>query len=232
MEFFNGLLMVMTALLASLVSLAVYRRLPATWLCDYGETPGERHRASQRCREWKKAVPLMWIGALLLLQTARRLELPGGLLLGAAFFILMQAALSDCDYRIIPDQAAGALLVSGAVFCAARPAASFRTCCGGALLALSLVMLSAVLGRLAARQAGIGAGDVKLMTACGACLGAAYGGDWAAAVLFFYALSVLSAACWFAVLLLLHRTAYGDDQPVAPWISAAALLCLAAAPGL
>ncbi len=232
MEFFNGVLMGLTALLASLASLAVYRRLPASWLCDYGETPEERHRAAQRCPGWKKAVPLMWIGALVLLRTARRMELPGGLLLGAAFFILVPAALSDCDYRIIPDQAPGALLAAGAVYCTARPAAFFRTYFCGALLALLLMIISAALGRLAARQEGIGAGDVKLVTACGACLGAAYGGDWTAAVLFFYALSVLSAACWFALLLLLRRTAYGDGQPMAPWIAAAALLCLASAPGL
>ena len=71
-----------------------------------------------------------------------------------------------------------------------------------------------------------------LMTACGACVGALYAGEWAAAALVFYVLSVLSAACWFAVLLLGRRTAYGDERPMAPWIAAAALLCMAAAPQL
>ncbi len=230
MEFFYEFFQTGAALLLSLASLAVYRHLPAAWLCDYGEAPDERHRAEWRCVTWRKAVPLMWCGCLVMYRAAGRMEPAGGLVLSAAFLILMPAVLSDCDYRIIPDQSAGAMLFLGAVICAARPEASIRNFAGGGALALCLMLLSAVLGRLAAGQAGIGTGDVKLMTACGACIGASHAGGWVSAVLVFYTISILSGACWFCALLLLRKAHYGDMRPMAPWIAASALLCLAAAP--
>lgn len=231
MGFFYSIIQIAVALLLSLISLTIYRGMPAGWLCDYGEKPGEMHAREHRCEGWRKVLPVMWCGCFFLFRIAGRPE-PVDALLAAAVLILLPAALSDCDYMIIPDQSAAAMMILGLIICATRPEASLRWYMAGGALALILMLLSAALALAAARKAGVGFGDVKLATSCGVCIGALYGSDMAVpAVLGFYAFSALFGAGWFAVRLLARRVEYGDFCPMAPWIAASALLWIAAGLG-
>ena len=165
--------------------------------------------------------------------------------------ILLPAALSDIDYYIIPDQicvlTAAAALLNGVIQEAGQGTGSlsadeavsfilsssgllsaFLLPAAGGLLCGFLMLLSCGLSRLFSGKEGVGMGDVKLMTACGALASSAAGQEtWAAASLSVFVVAVMSSAVWFSILLLSGRVSYGEACPLAPWIVLSSLLVLA-----
>lgn len=225
----------------SYFSIEVYRRLPAVWLCEYNELPGEEHAPENRCGNRIAAFFILWISCTVLhFLTFRKNYCIGEaayreFFLLAWFIILVTAALSDMDYMIIPDQCCAAAAVSAVIrttagiFYGSDGAdlpAIFVPAAGGTVLAGILMAASMLLGRAAARAESIGMGDLKLFAACGACVGACFPKTWPDAVLVFFVLAVMLNAVWSAVMILLRRTEYGGSLPFGPWIAAAALFCV------
>lgn len=118
-------------------SIGIYLRLPARWLCEYGEVPGAAQEPAGRCggspsgRLARAAaagaatlvclvLPALVISRLPALQLvtgasdAPAVGSPGPaqlILLTVILICLTLAALSDLDYMIIPDQVAAALFL-------------------------------------------------------------------------------------------------------------------------
>lgn len=163
--------------------------------------------------------------------------------------LLLTAAYSDLDYRIIPDPVSGLLLLmAGLRVLIIRPglaAATWSFSAGsppgralwhvlldairedslnglkGGALAGGIMLGSAVFSTLMTGTEAMGFGDIKLMTVCGMLVGV----EWSVTM---YILMVLSSAVFFAGSMLAGRCRAGEAQPLAPWIAASAIVCLTA----
>ncbi len=255
MEFLISAAAVCISAAAAYITMAVYFRIPPGWLCDYGEEPEEKHLPENRCSHPAGCTAALTAVSIIMQIILMRgffiqqgnyisaaaseyremLFLSGGfadlmvreIFLLAGYAVLMTAALADAVYMIIPDQCCAALLVLSLLRLAG--ANRLQDMLTGAALAGGLMLVSMFIGRLAAGAGSTGMGDLKLMAACGAYLGASWGGECSGAVLAFYVTAVLSNGIWSALLVLLKKTSYGEPRPFGPWIAVSALLCMAAA---
>lgn len=119
--FIDLLIKILTAGTVSAVSMAVYMKIPARWLCEFDELPGEVHMPGMR-GAWKGAerfsiFALMFIGALFcFFKDMSALKY-------AAVICLFAAALCDAEYMIIPDQLLAAALAAAFLMAAAAGSA-------------------------------------------------------------------------------------------------------------
>lgn len=117
MGFIDLLIKILTAGAVSAVSVAVYMRIPARWLCEFDELPGEVHMPGMR-GAWKGAerfsiFALIFVGALFcFFKDISALKC-------AAVICLFAAALCDTEYMIIPDQLLAAALAAAFLMAAA-----------------------------------------------------------------------------------------------------------------
>ena len=194
----------------------VFNRLPARWLCDYGEEPAEEllDMSIQRIKGFPNKLMFSILFATLgiffgikdyVYAAATLLEL----------WLLLMIAISDQKYMIIPDQ----FVIFLALF--AFPMSIYRESVLDMLLGLCLgsgVMLAAALaGRLIIKREALGFGDVKLMGAIG--LTAGLGGT-----AFILAASSLMSCCAFAYKLAAKKMKKSDALPLAPYIAVAAAI--------
>ena len=194
----------------------VFNRLPARWLCDYGEEPAEEllDMSIQRIKGFPNKLMFSFLFAALgiffgikdyVYAAATLLEL----------WLLLMIALSDQKYMIIPDQ----FVIFLALF--AFPMSIYRESVLDMLLGLCLgsgVMLAAALaGRLIIKREALGFGDVKLMGAIG--LTAGLGGT-----AFILAASSLMSCCAFIYKLAAKKMKKSDALPLAPYIAVAAAI--------
>lgn len=238
------------ALTAAVMSVKLYLSVPANWLCDYGEKPQRHHSTAMRCGGEKGQVArsilllAVFMAAAMLLKWQLTSAGAGGFaslfdadatageiyaalrevaLFSAAFVILGAAALSDLEYMIIPDQAWAGILVVAALRWLSDTdgaAAGILTAAAGGAAAAGLMLAAALISLIFCGTAGVGAGDAKLMTACGVLCGGS-------SVFILYILTVMPSAVYFACRLVTRRSEAGDAQPLAPWIAGAAMICLA-----
>lgn len=191
-------------LAAGLSVVYIFNRMPAHWLCDYGEEPSEELKDPQiqRVKGW----PWRWVYAglfacIALRMSATHIEHPPQGLTGLspeliqvisqsqltlaallACWAMVIIGLADLKYMIIPDQFVIILAVSAlgmlplqrgllqSMGHAGFGGALVQTL-GGALLGGGVMLLVALLGKLAFRRDVMGFGDVKLCAAMGLSLG-------------------------------------------------------------
>lgn len=193
----------------------VFNRMPAEWLCDYGEEPDELLRDSsvQRIKgyPWK----LVYTG----------LFVPGAIYLvfydwqfcaaAVAFcWALAIIAAADSKYGIIPDQFVIITAVTALGFIPFHD--SFKDLIYGALLGAGVMLIAALAGKLISGRESLGFGDVKLMGAIGLALG--FSGTLAVLVM-----SSLCSAAVFAVQLIRRKIKKNDMVPLGPYICGAAI---------
>ena len=210
----------------------VFNRLPARWLCDYGEEPAEEllDMSIQRIKGFPNKLMFSFLFATLgiffgikdyVYAAATLLEL----------WLLLMIAISDQKYMIIPDQ----FVIFLALF--AFPMSIYRKSVLDMLLGLCLgsgVMLAAALAAVAVHRAVelvdafasrllVQAVDVlrddglELMGAIG--LTAGLGGT-----AFILAASSLMSCCAFAYKLAAKKMKKSDALPLAPYIAVAAAI--------
>jgi len=211
-----------------------FRLLPAVWLCDYGETPGEAQAAvHRRLRWWQIAALGLLCGActaLLMLQCGpvfRTLRGTLGGLLAALFFsALLLAAVCDARYGILPDEllalAAAGAAGAWACGCFVHFAQWYAPFLGMAAGFFGLWAVQLLASKLYHTEA-MGFGDVKLLGVCGFACGL---GGLGVAVL----LAVLAAALTFAVLLALKKAHRRDAFPFGPFLIGGTLFALCLRP--
>lgn len=194
----------------------VFNKIPAKWLCDYGEEPSQELKDPYISRikgyPWKLVFSGFFVAGSIYL-SARDWQFA----LAALPFCwsLLVIALADKKYMIIPDQFVILTAISAMGFIPYHM--SFLQPLWGGLLGIGLMLLCALAGRLLFKKESLGFGDVKLMGAMGLAMGT-YG-----IVLVFILSAFISSVIFTAGLL--RKTLKKDDmKPLAPYLCAAAII--------
>ncbi len=199
------------ALLAGFGAIYVFNRVPAKWLCDYGEEPDKEM--------WESRIRLSPFGVIFIFFFMAGLSLmwdrgPLYQLAGtAALWFLLLVALADIKYRIIPDQFLVALAVTAIGFIPFQ--SDFLSPLYGALLGGASLLMVGIVGRWIYKKEVMGFGDVKLMAAVGLTVGM----KGTAIILI---LTIFSAGILMGIGLLSGRLKRQDEQALGPYIAAAA----------
>lgn len=201
--------------LAGYGSIYLFNRIPAKWLCDYDEEPDERHLAP-RISKYPLAPILSVIFAWAVFR-AGQLSLVYAFALLPAIWLLVQIAIADLKYRIIPDQYLILLAVTGIGF--ATMHRSFLYPLLGLVAGAGIMLIIALVGKVISKKESLGFGDVKLMAVCGIVAGIK-------GILIIFLLSVFSSAITFGVLVVLKKIKMDDEQPLGPFICCAAAVYL------
>ena len=192
-----------------------FNRIPGKWLCDYGQEPDEEllHPTRQRLRStpWKYVFTGMFIVIGIWLGMRDPIYCVAVL---AAVWLLLELAVADIRYQIVPDQLVLLLVVTGCGFIpfhAGGPLSGLW----GALAGFGVMLLIGVLGRLIYRKDTLGGGDIRLFGALGLCCGLE-------GILEVFDLTTLLSAGRFAYLLLRRRVKITERRPMVPYIALAA----------
>lgn len=206
---------ILLGILAGHGAVYIFNKIPAKWLCDYGEEPSEELKDPYTQRI--KGVPWKWVFSGFFAAGAIRLAIFDWkfALAGLAFsWALLVIAAADQKYGIIPDQfviLAGISAMGFIPYHQTMPQPLW-----GMLLGGGIMLASAAAGKLAFKKESLGMGDVKLFAAVGLCLG--FQGT-----LTTLALSAISSAVVFSILVLRKKVKRDDTLPLGPYICGAAI---------
>lgn len=192
-----------------------FNRIPGGWLCDYGQEPDEEllHPTVQRVRStpWKYIFSGLFIVMAIWLALRDPLYSVAAL---AAVWLLLEMAIADIKYRIVPDQLVLLLVVCGCGFIPFHKAGPLSGL-WGALIGFGVMFFIGILGRLIYRKDTLGGGDIKLFGALGLCCG----GE---GIITVFILTTLLSAGHLVYLLARKRVKLTDRQPMVPYIALAA----------
>lgn len=195
-----------------------FNKMPASWLCDYGETPSEEllNPTTQRIKSlpWKY---LFSMGFVILNTKLVIDDWQFALAASAALWILLELTLSDMKYSIVPDQLLILLAITAIGVIPFH--SSWKVPLFGALIGFSIMTLIALIGKLAYRRDTLGGGDIKLFSALGLIAGPK-------GILFIFAATTLLSAACFAYLIAKKRAKITDSLPMVPYIATAAAIYL------
>ncbi len=198
---------------AGLLTVFVFNRIPARWLCDYDQEPSKEMWGERvRKKPWLIVFVLLFIAAALKLSDTGFLYAVPGLI---AIWILVQIAMADRKYMIIPDQFVIALAVTAFGFIPFQDSFHFQLL--GALAGGGSLVVIGLIGSLLFRKEAMGFGDVKLMSAVGLVCGLR-------GIVIIFILTIFSSALVFSAGLISGKLKSGDQQPLGPFIAAAAAL--------
>ncbi len=217
-----------------------FNRIPAKWLCDYGETPPQEvtdpnvKRIKENPWRWVYAAGFICLCLRLSLANLAPSVVQGGHLFIEGFqaeplsdldcvqlaiaglvacWLLLMIALADLKYMIIPDQFVIILATSAIGFM------PFRGSIIQPLLGLAIgggaILILAGIGALAKMEM-IGFGDVKLCAALGLVLGLR-------GTLITLILAVFAAGIYAAAGLVSGKLKSSDHMPLGPFICGSAM---------
>ncbi len=206
---------VIAGFLAGHAVVFVFNKMPASWLCDYGQEPDQQLRdpSVQRIKgyPWKLMFSGFFVAGAIHLVIYDWQYCAAALVLCWALTIIGAA---DCKYGIIPDQF---VLLTAATAIGFIPFMdSFKEPVYGVILGAGVMLLAALTGKLIFRKETLGLGDVKLFSAIGLALG--FKGTLAVLIL-----SSVSSALVFSVRLIRKKISREDMVPLAPYICGACI---------
>lgn len=205
------LLSIGAGLLAGWGAPYVFNRIPAKWLCDYGEEPA-KEMWGERIKKypWSWVFAFIFLGAVFCIWNMGPVYQTAGL---PALWLLLLIALADQKYMIIPDQLVVALAVTAIGFIPFQ--SDFLSPLYGALIGGGSLLIIGTIGRWISKKDVMGFGDVKLMAAIGLISGVK-------GTVIILLLTFLSAGIVMGFGLLSGRLKREDEQPLGPYITAAA----------
>lgn len=212
-----------------------FNKMPARWFCDYGEAPpneaskktpnGSPEGTSEdptgsgrrriRSHPWKIVFTMLFVvlGIWLVIDDWRF-----AVAALCSAWLLIEMAIGDVLYRIVPDQL---ILLLGVTAVGYLPYYdNWRFCVFGGLAGFGLMGFVALLGRLIYRRDTVGGGDIKLFAALGFVTGA-YG------IVAIFVVSTLLSAVHFLFLMAQKKVRRGESRPMVPYIAVAAIAYLA-----
>lgn len=197
----------------------LFNRLPAEWLCDYGEEPSEelKHPTVQRIKghPWKLTLSGLFICIAINLVIYDWQYCAAAMVFSWSLAMIFAA---DKKYGIIPDQFVLLTAASALGFIPFYDSFMEHVC--GMAAGAGVMLLSALLGKIIFRRETLGFGDVKLFAA----IGLAVGLQGTAAVL---VMSSLAAAAVFSVQLIRKKIKRDDMIPLGPYICGAGIFYVA-----
>ena len=144
----------------------LFNRMPAEWLCDYDEDPSEElmRRDVQRVKSmpWKYIFSMLFV---VLNMTLIREDLQFALASSFTLWLLLELAIADVKYNILPDQLIILLAVCSVGFIPYKD--GVWEILSGGLIAFVIIFVIALMGKLCYRKNTMGGGDIKLFTAIG-----------------------------------------------------------------
>lgn len=197
----------------------IINRIPATWLCDYNETPSEELLSGKRIKFMPSGIFVSLVMAVCL--ALCRLQFNKGYdiyfaVLALILFDCMLIAVADIKYQIIPDQftvALGILAVGISVYDIARGYHIFHSTwwspLAGAGIGAAAMLLIDFIGMLVYKRDGMGFGDVKLFLAVGVLTG--FPGT-----IYTFIISIITATIFFVAIILTARISGGKEDSEEP----------------
>lgn len=162
---------IVTGVLAGFGAVYIFNRMPARWLCDYGEKPDPLLEDPYIQRV--KGFPWRWIYAAGFSCLMVRLTLFDIQFAAAALFAcwaLLIIGLADLKYMVIPDQFVLMLALTAFGFVPYHD--SVWQPLAGALIGGGAMLMVGLLGGALSGKEALGFGDVKLCASLGLALGA------------------------------------------------------------
>ncbi len=152
----------------------LFNKLPPKWLCDYGEEPSDELKSNDRQRLRSTPFKFIFVATFTLISFQLLLNdisisIPALL----AIFILIQIAISDIKYMIIPDQFLILLSITGLGFVPYYVGMGENIMIQplGALTGAFIMLSIAFVVKLAYKRDGLGFGDIKLCALIGLLIG-------------------------------------------------------------
>ncbi len=196
-----------------------FNKMPGSWLCDYGQEPDEEllHPTMQRVRStpWKYVFTGFFIVVGIVLGMSDPLFAVPAV---CAIWLLLEMAIADIKYMIVPDQLIMLLVIAGVGFI---PHHRFGVmdCFRGALVGFVVMLVIAVIGRLVYRKPAVGGADVKLFAALGLCCGTD-------GILVIFVLTTFISAAHFIYLMARRGAKLADERAMVPYIAVSTTLYL------
>lgn len=199
---------VLFGILFAWLSCRIINSVPASWLCDYGETPSEELLSGHRVKFAGSGIILSVITAVCFVLC--RLQFNKGytiyfVVLSLIIVVSLMIAICDIKYTIIPDQftiALAVLSLSVSVYDIVRGFGilhkSWWSPLAGAAIGAGVMIMIDLLGMIIYKKTGMGFGDVKLFAAVGLLTG--FPGTILA-----FVISLVGAAVCFLVIIVLVK---------------------------
>ena len=210
---------ILTGILAGSGAVYFFNRMPGAWLCDYGEEPSEEllHPTCQRIKStpWK----YVFSGFFIIIGIKLGMENPLFAVPAiAAIWLLLEMAIADVKYMIVPDQLIMLLVVCGLGFIP-HHALGVMDCLWGAVIGFGVMLVIALVGRLMYKKPAVGGADVKLFAALGLCCGTD-------GILVIFVLTTFISAAHFVWLMARRGAKLSDERAMVPYIALSATLYL------
>ncbi len=197
----------------------VFNHLPGKWLCDYGQEPSEEllHPTTQRIKStpWK----FVFSGFFVVIGIKMGVENPFYAIAAVcAIWLLLEMAIADIKYMIVPDQLIIALLVCGLGMIPQGTGTATEILWDtliGAAIGLGLTLIVALIGWIIYRKPAVGGADIKLFAALGLLTGVR-------GIIVIFVVSTFASAGHFAWLLLRKKASKYDERAMVPYIAGAA----------
>lgn len=205
---------VLAGILAGNGAVYFFNKMPAKWLCDYGEEPSPEllDPYTQRI----KSYPWKFIFTMAFVVLDIKLVIDDWQFAVAAVcavWLLLEMSIADIKYRIVPDQLIMLLAVSALGFIPYH--GSWRDCLFGGLAGFCIMFLTALAGKIAYKRDTLGGGDIKLFASLGLIAG------FSGILVIFAATAILSAA-HLSVLLATKKKKTTDTVPMVPYVAVGA----------
>lgn len=199
----------------------VFNKIPAKWLCDYGEEPCrdlvdkdvDRLKTYPNLYYLQSFFITMWIS----ISVVNENPLYYVVTFIIITWLLMMIAVADAKYAIIPDQfLLFLLLMAGALVPFGN---SVKSILIGAVAGAVIMLFVAVVGYFLSKKESLGFGDVKLMMVIGALTGFT-------GCLIVMVIASMVSGIWFSIALVRKRIKIGEMKPLGPFLCGAAIFYL------
>ncbi len=202
------ILAIVLGVFAGISTIYVFNRIPAKWLCDYDEEPTS---AMWDVRLKQKPWGILFVAFFTICSIRLFVQSPMYGVAGlAALWILVQIAIADKKYMIIPDQLVIALTAVGFGFIPFS--GPLKSQFLGALIGGGIFLVIGIFGRIIFRKEALGLGDVKLFASVGLICGMT-----GTIVVFF--LTIFSSALFFGIGVATKKWRVDSVQPLGPFIA-------------
>lgn len=200
-------------------NVVAFNHLPARWFEDDGALPDRLLQQIESGRQrlpstpWKACFVALFLASGLFLASRESVQFEVAAMLVLA--IVLEMAICDQEYMIIPDQLSILLMVSAIGFLGFHEEWWEPLAGAGIGLLLSLAMWG--LGRLIYKKDGIGGADLKFYT----CMGLVVGRE---GILIIFILTTLIQVLQIIVLALAHKIEIKEAKPLLPCAFAGSLI--------
>lgn len=192
-----------------------FNKMPTRWFCEYGQEPTDEMKDPFRQRikshPWKVVFTMLFVAlGIWLVMDDWRFAVAAL----CTSWLLIEMAIGDVLYRIVPDQLIVLLVITAVGYFAYYDDWTF--CLWGALIGFGIMGFIALIGKFLYRKETLGGGDIKLFAGLGFVTGP-YG------IVTIFVISTLLSVAHFLLLLARKKVRRGDSRPMVPYIAVAAI---------